>query len=401
MNGQRHILVFPVSLWNGMAGTRRVRVLVDELAAAGCYTFSNLMICHPAEYSGRTEVGTANDIPFCRIGYRYYNVLSWVGFWYAGYRFVHQMRRHGQPNVLYCYQETDLVTLPVLLAARWLGYKIMVDIVEDNALLNEPVNNWLARLRVHSGVWLLNRLPLYADAAIAISGHLLQRTKRLVNGRIPVSLIPISVNLSAFPCPSATPKTGMGNRPLRVFYGGSFGAKDGLAHLLRAVHLCLPVHPGMTLVLTGTGSVTDMDEFRSVVNQLQIGTAIDYRGYLSDDAYVRTMQSCDVFCMTRTRSSFANAGFPFKLGEMLATGKPVIATRVGDVGTYLVDFESALLVEPEEPEQIADRLLWVVDHYPQALAMGERGKGVAEQHFSASRVARQLNGVFDELLHTT
>lgn len=400
MNEQRHILVFPVSLWNGMAGTRRVRVLVDELAAGGHYTFSNLMICHPAEYSGQTEVGTANGIPFCRIGYRRYNVLTWIGFWYAGFRFVHRMHRRGQLNVVYCYQETDLVTLPILLFARWLGYKIMVDLVEDNAFLDQPVTNWLARLRVHSGVWLLNRLPLYADAAIAISGHLLRKTKRMVNGRIPVSLIPISVNLSAFLSPLATPP-GVGNRPLRVFYGGSFGAKDGLAHLLEAIHRCLPVCPDMTLVLTGMGSVADMDEFRRGVNRLQIGAAIDYRGYLPDDAYVRTMQSCDVFCMTRTNSSFANAGFPFKLGEMLATGKPVIATNVGDVGTYLVDFESALLVEPEQPQQIANRLLWLADHYPQALAMGERGKRVAEQHFSASRVARQLNGVFDELLHTT
>lgn len=400
MHEQRHILVFPVSLWNGMAGTRRVRTLLDELAETGYYTFSNLTISDPGEWRGRAETGGEQGIPFCRIGYRYYNPLTWLGFWYAGFRFIDRMRRGHRHNFVYCYQETDPATLPLLLLARWLGYKVVVDIVEDNAYLNKPFRNGLVRARVRSGVWLLNHLPAYADAAIAISSYLFEKTKRIANGRISVTLIPISVNLNAFGHRASTSEPGLGNRPFRVFYGGSFGAKDGIQYLLEAVARCLPVYPQLKLVLTGVGSVTDMAQFRRMVNGLDIDRAVDYRGYLSDDAYRRTLQSCDACCMTRTNSAFANAGFPFKLGEMLATGKPVVATKVGDIPTYLTDGESALLIDPEKSEQLADRLIWLIQHYPQGLVIGAAGRQVAEQHFDARRVAGRLARVFDELVRT-
>lgn len=400
MNEQRHVLIFPVSLWRGMAGTRRVKLLVDELATKGGYAFSNLIISDPNEYSGHTEAGTEQAIPFCRIGYRYHNPLKWLNFWYSGLRFIYRMQKGSRYNFVYCYQETDIVTLPLLLVARWLGYKIIVDVVEDNTFLKNPHKNWLARIRVRSGIWLLNSLPVYADAAIAISTYLLQKIKGITNGRIPVVLVPISVNLQVFDQRPTAPILRFDNRPFRIFYGGSFGAKDGINYLLQAIKLCLPVYPAIRLVLTGTGSTADMSDFHTWVNTLQLERTIDYRGYLSDDAYIRTLQSCDVFCMTRTNSSFANAGFPFKLGEMLATGKPVIATKVGDIEKYLVDFESALLIEPNKPDQIANRLIWLINNYPQAMTMGSRGRQVAEQHFSASCAASQLNNVFDELILT-
>ena len=51
--------------------------------------------------------------------------------------------------------------------------------------------------------------------------------------------------------------------------------------------------------------------------------------------------------MARPDSRQARGGFPTKLGEYLATGKPVCVTKVGEITVYLEDNVSAFLAEPE------------------------------------------------------
>lgn len=41
--------------------------------------------------------------------------------------------------------------------------------------------------------------------------------------------------------------------------------------------------------------------------------------------------------MCRNLSEYANASFPFNLGEYLAIGNPVIATKVSDIEMCLTD----------------------------------------------------------------
>jgi glycosyltransferase involved in cell wall biosynthesis len=57
--------------------------------------------------------------------------------------------------------------------------------------------------------------------------------------------------------------------------------------------------------------------------------------------------------MTRVGSGYANAGFPFKLGEFLATGNPVITTNVSDVSVYLENYKDCIIVTPEKINEVA------------------------------------------------
>ena len=43
-------------------------------------------------------------------------------------------------------------------------------------------------------------------------------------------------------------------------------------------------------------------------------------GFLLEDEYYKILPHSDVLLMTRINSKYANAGFPFKLGEYLASG---------------------------------------------------------------------------------
>ena len=62
----------------------------------------------------------------------------------------------------------------------------------------------------------------------------------------------------------------------------------------------------------------------------QQNSKIIYFGLIPDDDYYQFLKDADVLLMTRIDSPYANSGFPFKLGEYLATGNAVI-----DISTML------------------------------------------------------------------
>ena len=124
---------------------------------------------------------------------------------------------------------------------------------------------------------------------------------------------------------------------------------------------------------------------------------IRYLGFLSDDDYFRTIADCDILCVVRAASEFADRGFPFKLGEYLATGRPVIASRVSDVGIYLTDRVNAILVEPGSVPQIVAAIEYLLVDESRALALGRAGRLVAERHFSARDNGRRLLELFDRM----
>jgi glycosyltransferase involved in cell wall biosynthesis len=93
--------------------------------------------------------------------------------------------------------------------------------------------------------------------------------------------------------------------------------------------------------------------------------------------------------MCRTESGFANAGFPFKLGEYLATGNPVISTKVSDVETYLTAVD-AYLIDPNSPQQITRSLKEIVANPEEARKIGLNGLKKCKKYFSSETNGKVL-----------
>jgi glycosyltransferase involved in cell wall biosynthesis len=94
--------------------------------------------------------------------------------------------------------------------------------------------------------------------------------------------------------------------------------------------------------------------------------------------------------LDRPQSRQAKYGFPTKLGEYLLTGNPVVVTSVGDIPLFLKDGESAYLVEPDNIEEFAAKLDYVLSHYEESKRVGQNGREVALKHFSGQCIKSQL-----------
>jgi glycosyltransferase involved in cell wall biosynthesis len=124
---------------------------------------------------------------------------------------------------------------------------------------------------------------------------------------------------------------------------------------------------------------------------------IEYKGFLDHASYHREVNAADILCMPRIDTGYAHAGFPFKLGEFLATGKPVIASAVSDVPAFLEDRKDAILVPPGASEAIVEAVDFLIDHPEKAFEMGACGKEKARHLFDYRKQGEALLTFFSDI----
>lgn len=91
----------------------------------------------------------------------------------------------------------------------------------------------------------------------------------------------------------------------------------------------------------------------------------------------------DATCLITTARSYKSGGFPTKLGEYLATGKPVIATAAGEIPLYLEDRLNAFLPTPGNIQEIAEALIFIHQNPKTATEIGYQGSIVAKSSFNS------------------
>ena len=101
---------------------------------------------------------------------------------------------------------------------------------------------------------------------------------------------------------------------------------------------------------------------------------------------------CNTLVLSRPLERFSLAGFPQKLPEYMALGRPVIVTDVGDIPLYVRDGIDGFVVKPGNPVAFAnaiDEIMRLSDYgFKMGVSAWERGKSVFDSNLNAERLLR-------------
>jgi glycosyltransferase involved in cell wall biosynthesis len=387
-----NIVIMPVSIFEGMAGTKRVRNLADYLGLEENITISNLII-EKRKSTGKSEISVRDNIKYCKTYYNPINIIQFFVCLFRGLEFLIHQRKKCK-NLIYYYDiPFTFSSLLICFFSKFLGYKIIFDIVENYGTYNERLP-LISRIRIEITSFISEHLTWFASAAIGISQPIYENLTNLYKNKLIIEHIPVNFNPAKFPN-NPSPDLDQTNH-IKVFYGGSFGMKDGMELLLVAFDSVANEIQNVELILTGKGNKNDMHRFLLNYDKCINKNRIIYHGLVTDDEYYRLLNECDIFCMTRNGSLYANTGFPFKLAEFLATGKPVIVTKVGDVSKYLTK-EDCMLIKPDSAEEISLALMTLIKSKEIRNRIGEKGKIKAYKYFDTSILEKKLLKILYQL----
>lgn len=135
------------------------------------------------------------------------------------------------------------------------------------------------------------------------------------------------------------------------------------------------------------GYVADL---RRQVGRLGLERAVTFTGFRHDVHAI--MAASDVVVHASTSAE----PFGIVLLEAMAASRPVVATALGGPLEIVVPGETGLLVPPGEPKPLAEAALFLLERPALRRAMGENGRQRLEALFTADRMSRELEAVFQE-----
>ena len=145
------------------------------------------------------------------------------------------------------------------------------------------------------------------------------------------------------------------------------------ALFLQAARLVRDRIPTAKFLIVGDGP--ERTSLVELAGQLGLSDAVHFLGNRSDVPEV--MAALDIFALTSRIE--AN---PVSILEAMASGKPVVAPRVGSICESVCDGETGFLTEPGDVGQVADRLSDLAADPRKARRMGQAGRAVVVAHWS-------------------
>lgn len=379
MNKKINVVFAPYSFISGMAGANRLAHIYKILSESERIGKISNLVFRPNCDEYPQSLLSQYKCQYYPLAHRN-NPLVFIKQLVLLFLFLKKDYDRKSKNVVLFYGYISLENFFVVAFAKLIGYKIIVDIVEDRSLI-KSYKGLKNKIKIKSSIYFLNRIKSYSSGLITISDYLLNKLSILTkNSNQPIYFLPITVDFEFFNNVLRETENKEDEKVIKVFYGGSFASKDGLEFLFEALSRVVKKYPNIILYMTGKGDDRDMGRVFSEIKNLGIDANVHYLGFLSRTEYYSLIQTCDLFCITRTNSDFAHAGFPFKLGEFLATGKPVLCSSVGDISKYLDD-KSAFLVSPESVDEIEEVLLKFITCPQKYSSLGQKGAQVAKNHF--------------------
>ena len=363
-----NLVVFVREYPIGMAGTKRIQNFLNYLI------LQNISI-HVISFRSQTrqpsEKGEYNTIPYLNISsgleFKILQFHKIIAYYFFGFSAIVHLRKKGFVNIIYNSGGLNIENLFFILWSKILRYRLILAIEEDYGFFNDEI-----KLISKFKCWTIRKLDFLncrlSDAIVVISSYLQNKYIKLKAKK--VLLIPITAKLNF------NKDKNFFNVPLQVIYAGSFADKDGVNDIIEGFLAFNRLNKNARLILTGKSSQKSAYE-----NKYKSNGNIIFKGFLEDKEFYSLLRSADVLCMCRTESGFANAGFPFKLGEYLATGNPVICTKVSDIEKYLED-QDAFLIDPGSPDQICESLNSIFTDQAVARKKGLNGLEKCRRFFS-------------------
>jgi glycosyltransferase involved in cell wall biosynthesis len=378
-----NLVVFTREYPVGMASTKRIQHLMEYLISRGVVV--NILAFRGNIPQPETK-GVYNTIPYQNIGHGIKLSLRQTGkvisYYLSGFKSIAQSKRKGWKNIIYKAGGLNIENILFVIWAKLLGFKMVMAIEEDYSFFSDNIK-LISRFKI----WTIRKLDFlnckWADEIIVISYYL--KNKYLKKGVDRITLIPVTARINS------GEKNKSFNKPLQVVYAGTFADKDGVSDIIKGFLEFKKSFKEAILILTGKSA--QQEEYKEKYSNEK---DLLFKGFVEDNDFYPLLRDSDVLCMCRTESGFANAGFPFKLGEYLATGNPVICTKVSDVEYYLGE-DDAYLIEPGNPQQITGALLSIVNDPDAARERGMKGLEKCRKFFSAETNGRILLDVLERM----
>ncbi len=376
------LLVNPFALSSTGGVVTAVKMLCQEFIEKG----HQVTLLVPGETNRVQSVGTMNGVsvyggyfrvPFIRESLLRGLVTFCLFFPFTLleiYRFTAQKQIHAV-NIQYPWPW--MFYFAVL--RKFCRWKLVVTL-QGNDVHDLPIVGWDHRLFVR---WLLKS----ADCVIGVSQSLLDKALSMFPGlslhtRVVPNGAPIGMSVNGKPAVSmrGVPRD-------YILTVGHIIHRKGMDLLIQALKVAQERGSLLNLVIVGEGP--EQANLSALAEKLGVSGRVYFVGNQPHERTLEFYRGCSFFVLASRAE-----GLPLVIVEAMANNKAVVATKVDGVPEIVQDGSTGLLVEPEDPQSLADAMVILFKDRELRGRFAQRGREQALKNFTWEVIATRYLSIF-------
>jgi len=187
-----------------------------------------------------------------------------------------------------------------------------------------------------------------------------------------------------------------------VVYTGAISRLEGIDVLLRSIPELTHQHPDMKVVIAGP--VMQFDpvcgqplNYDLMTRELGIENSVLFTGTLSSDQVVDLLAAADCLVMPKVNHPANAVASPIKVGEYLASGRPIVASRVCELDKWLQHGQDIWFCRPGDQRDLTAAIGRVLADRQLAQRLSANGRkaahDVCDYHVWVKRVEDALQQI--------
>ena len=170
---------------------------------------------------------------------------------------------------------------------------------------------------------------------------------------------------------------------------GRLIVKKGFANLIRACALLFEHGRPFRCEIFGEGPLEN--QLRAQIEESGLKELVQLPGPKPQHQLRERLAAANVFVLPSVPEAEGGMdNLPTVIMEAMATGLPVISTRIGGIPEMVIDNETGFLVRPDDPVALADAIETVINDRSLGQKLGKAGHGRAQTLFSIEKNVRDL-----------
>ena len=175
---------------------------------------------------------------------------------------------------------------------------------------------------------------------------------------------------------------------------GRLIVKKGFANLIRACALLVERGRPFRCEIFGEGPLEN--QLRAQIEESGLKELVQLPGPKPQHQLRERLAAANVFVLPSVPEAEGGMdNLPTVIMEAMATGLPIVSTRIGGIPEMVIDNETGFLVRPDVPVALADAIEKVINDRSLGQKLGQAGLGRAQMLFSIEKNARDLCALLD------
>lgn len=230
------------------------------------------------------------------------------------------------------------------------------------------------------------------DAIVAVSRAVRDRINGMGVPSEKIYVIPMGVDLQNLFVPADVHRFDKS-----LLFVGRLVSKKGLQILIESLPIVLTKHPDVRLTIVGSGPEENI--VRNRIKELGFEEKVHFTGAVPHKLLPKYYQSSSILIFPSIVDPAGDTeGLGLVMVEAMGCGCAVIASDLPAVHDVIKDRETGILVQPNDPAALAEKIINLLDNPFERSRIGKNGRNFVLKHFDWSITTQAYYNLIDTLI---